>query len=129
MRKLILLLILLLTVSGVWIVFGTQGAESGWAKALYLTHIWGGLFFAVVFPMYVWDHVSANRAWLRVAAWVTVSGTGQLASGAVLILSGIVLLLYGDQAWQGLRDLHHWLTYPLLGLLAVHFLSPKWPGE
>ena len=126
MRKLILILIAGLTATGVPLVFGALGVgEPGWRKALALAHIWGGFFFLVVFPLYAWDHVRAHRAWLRLWAAVTVTGVTQLTAGALLILTGVVLLLYQSQAWSLLRIVHHGLTYVLLLSIAGHFMSPK----
>jgi hypothetical protein len=126
MRRALLLLIAVLVVSGLPLVPIAGGdAAPGWRKALALLHIWGGLFFLVLFPLYAWDHVRANRAWLSRWAWVTGSGVTQLASGSLLLLSGLLLLLYQSQAWTALRTLHHGLTYVLLGALIIHFLARK----
>ncbi len=126
MRKIVLIMVAGLTLTGVPITFGWMaGSHGGWEKAGVLAHIWGGVFFVVIFPLYAWDHIGANRQWLRRFAGVTVSGLTQLTMGALLILSGGLLLLYGDQVWQALRAFHHWLTYPLLTALVAHYLSPK----
>jgi hypothetical protein len=126
MRKALLLLIALLVLTGVPLVgvLAGEGAPA-WRKALALAHIWGGFFFLVVFPLYAWDHISGHRAWLRVWAWVTVSGVTQLAVGSLLLLSGLVLLIYQSQAWDALRGLHHGLTYMLVAALLAHFLARK----
>ena len=126
MRKALLLLIALLVLTGVPLVWALAGEGApGWRKALALAHIWGGFFFLVVFPLYAWDHISGHRAWLRIRAWVTVSGLTQLVTGSLLLLSGFVLLIYQSQAWGALRSLHHWLTYALLAALGAHFLARK----
>lgn len=127
MRTILLLLIGWLALTGVALVFGDPLGlpGSGWEKALSLGHIWGGLLFLVIFPMYAWDHVRANRAWLRVLAGVTASGLTQLTAGVLLAVTGLVLLAYGEAAWTLLRDGHHWLTYLLLAALVGHYLSPK----
>lgn len=126
MRKIVLIMIAGLTLTGAPIAYGwIAGSHGGWQQAGVLAHLWGGVFFIVIFPLYAWDHIGTNRHWLRRPAWVTVSGLGQLTAGALLLLSGGLLLLYGDQVWRALRVFHHWLTYPLLLALAVHYLSPK----
>ena len=126
MRKILLALIAALTLSGMPIAYGwIAAARGGWEKASVLLHIWGGVFFLVIFPLYAWDHVRANRRWLARLRGMTVSGAVQLAAGALLALSGALLLLYGEQVWRALREFHHWVGYPLLLALAAHFLSPK----
>jgi hypothetical protein len=126
MRKALLLLIVLLVLTGVPLVWALAGEGApAWRKALALAHIWGGFFFLVVFPLYAWDHIRTNRAWLRVWAWVTVSGLTQLVTGSLLLLSGLVLLIYQSQAWDALRTLHHWLTYVLFAALLTHFVARK----
>ena len=126
MRKIVIAMTVLLTCSGLLLAFGgAVGLEIGVVKWLSIGHIWGGLFFVVVFPLYAWDHISTNRAMLRRFGPLTLSGLLQTASATVLILTGVVLFLYGTQAWLGLRQWHHWFTYPLVGALTLHFLVPK----
>ena len=130
MRKIVVGMTLLLAVTGVaLVVAGAFGREWRGGSLVSLVHIWGGLFFAVIFPLYAWDHIQANRRWLRAWSWVSASGVVQAAAAVLIILTGITLYLYGAQAWAWLRDLHHWPTYPLVAALAVHYLSPKRPGE
>ena len=74
---------------------------------------------------YAWDHISHNRAWLRRLRGVTLSGGVQTVSAALLMLSGVVLLLYGDQVWPLLRTTHHVLTYSLLASIGLHYLFRK----
>jgi len=126
MRKLVVLATLLLAATGLWVTFA-QGTDpqAGVQKAVVLGHIWIGVAYLVIFPLYAWDHVSTNRRWLKVLRPLTVSGVVQLAGGSVALLTGLVLLAYGGAYLRGLRDLHHWVTYPILGALAWHWLSPK----
>ena len=126
MRKIVLALIAVLTVTGLPIAYGwIASAHGGWEKITVLAHIWAGVFFLVAFPLYAWDHIGTNRRWLRRVAGVTASGLVQGTAGALLILSGVLLLLYGEQVWLALRGFHHWVTYLLLLALAAHYLSPK----
>ena len=126
MRKIVLILTAFLSLTGLVLTFyAAAGFDPGWRKAASLAHIWGGVLFLVMFSLYAWDHVMANRHWLRIPALVTFTGAWQTLAAAVLMATGIVLLLYGNVAWVMLRNLHHWLTYALLASITLHFLSRK----
>ncbi len=126
MRNIVVGMTIVLSLSGLALWFGAPGDRGvGWAKAVSLAHIWIGSFFLVLFPLYAWDHVSHNRAWLRRFAGVTVSGVVQGLAAVLLVVSGAVLLLYGNQVWVTLRAAHYYLTYPLAAALGVHYLSRK----
>ena len=126
MRKIVLALIALLIVSGLLLTFfPDRWLAFQWRRIFSLLHTWGGMFFLVAFSLYAWDHISGNRHWLRRVAWVTASGTVQALAGALLILTGLVLFLYGAQAWRALRDVHLWLTFLLPASIILHFLSKK----
>ena len=128
MRKIVLFMIAALTLTGMPIAYGWLAASrGGWERAAVLFHLWGGVFFLAIFPLYAWDHVSTHRRWLSRVRQVTASGLVQLVTGALVALSGVVILLYGEHAWRVLRDFHHWVGYPLLLALGAHFLaSKKW---
>ena len=126
MRKLVLLTTVLLTLTGLALTFEEViGVSPDWRKWLALLHIWGGMFYLVIFALYAWDHISLNRHWLRIPSAVTVTGMLQTVSATVIILSGVVLLLYGNVAWPTLHAFHYWLTYVLAGSILTHYLSPK----
>lgn len=126
MRTLVLIVTAFLTLTGVSLVWVfTSSYQDEGQRWVSLGHIWGGLFFMVIFPMYAWDHVTTNRRWLLRLRLVSASGWFQLLSGGVLILTGMVLLLYGQQAWATLRQAHHWLTYPLAASILLHFAAKK----
>lgn len=126
MRKLVVLATLLLAATGLLVTFAhLTDPIAGLQKAVVLAHIWVGVAYLVIFPLYAWDHVSANRRWLKVFRSLTVSGVVQLASGIVALLTGLVLLAYGGAFLRGLRDVHHWVTYPILAALVWHVVSPK----
>ena len=126
MRKIVLLLTVLLTLSGLVLAwFAPLELDPALRKWISLLHIWVGVLFLVVFTMYAWDHISANRHWLRIAALVTATGVTQTFSAVVIILTGIVLLLYGNVAGATLRGLHHWFSYALAASIALHFFSRK----
>ena len=130
MRKIVIVMTVVLTVSG-WIL-AFPGLVGGWmneGRMVALVHLWVGLFFLVAFPLYAWEHIGKNRRWLRRAALVTFSGSLQTLAAVVLILSGIVLFLYGLQAWATVRWLHHWSTYLLAAALLLHFFARKNPAR
>ena len=126
MRKIVVGMVIVLTASGLLVGFGGPlGLGVGPVKWLSIGHIWIGIFFLVLFPLYAWDHIKANRAWLRKWSGVTLTGTVQTLSAVLLILTGVVLYVYGVQTWPQVRQWHHWLTYPLVVAVATHYLLPK----
>ena len=126
MRKIVLILTGLLAATGLLLTFyAPLELDPGRRKYFSLLHIWGGFFFLAAFSLYAWDHISRNRHWLKIAAQVTFTGVAQTTAAMVLIVTGVVLMLYGNVAWEALRGVHHWLTYLLLGSLVLHFFSRK----
>lgn len=126
MRKLVVLATLLLALSGLLLTFAQlTDPQAGARKAVALAHIWVGVAYLVIFPLYAWDHIRTNRRWLTVLRALTVSGLTQLTGGIVLLATGLVLLAYGGAFLRGVRDVHLWATYPLVAALAWHWLSPK----
>jgi len=126
MRKIVLVLTAFLAATGLVLTFyAAAGFDPAWRKWASITHIWAGVFFLVMFTLYAWDHISANRHWLRIPALVTFTGAAQTGSAVVIMLTGIVLLLYGNVAWDVLRNFHHWLTYALVASIVLHYLSRK----
>jgi len=125
-RKLVVLATLLLALSGLLLTFAQlTDPQAGARKAVALAHIWVGVAYLVIFPLYAWDHIRTNRRWLTVLRALTVSGLTQLTGGIVLLATGLVLLAYGGAFLRGVRDVHLWATYPLVAALAWHWLSPK----
>ena len=88
-------------------------------------HLWVGMFFIVIFPMYSWDHIRLHQKRLKKVSGVSISGIIQLLSGLGLILSGILLWLYESNALKLFVDTHFYLTFLLLLSLAGHFLIKK----
>lgn len=126
MRKLLVSATLLLSVSGLLIAYARlPDPQAGIQKLTALAHIWLGVAYLVIFPLYTWEHISKNRRWLKVFRSLTASGLLQLSCGILVLLTGIVLLAYGGAFLRGLRTLHHWVTYPLLAALVWHYFSPK----
>ncbi len=125
MRKLVVLSCVLLSVSGLLLVYSDW---LPWVKQNTVTallHIWIGFFFVVIFPMYSWDHILRHRNRLHKWSWVSTTGIIQLAAALGLIGSGIVLLLYGTDTLALPRDLHELLTYILAVSLILHSFAPK----
>ena len=126
MRKLVLLTTVMLTLTGLVITYVDMLAMVvDWRKWVALLHIWAGVLFLVIFTLYAWDHISMNRHWLRIFSPVTITGVLQTMAAVVMILSGVVLLLYGEASWPTLRGFHHWLTYVLALSILTHYLSRK----
>jgi hypothetical protein len=125
-RKIVVTLVVLLSATGLLLGFGgALGLSRDVARALSLAHYWLGLLFLVMFPLYAWDHIRVNRRWLRLLRLLTASGVLQAAAGALLMLTGLVLIAYGVAAWGAMRTLHHWLTYVLAAALGLHYLARK----
>ena len=130
MRRIVIVLVVLLSVTGLLVGFGGPlGLNRDLARFLSLVHTWGGLLFLVMFPLYAWDHIRANRRWLTALRLTTASGVLQSVSAALLMLSGLVLIAYGVQAWAFARSLHHWLTYAICVSVLLHYFARKdWRG-
>ena len=85
-----------------------------------LVHIWLGLIFMVVFPIYSWDHIRSHRQRLKIISRISISGGMQLMTGTGLIVTGIILLLYSADALPLPAEVHELLTYVLVGTLILH---------
>ena len=128
MRKIVVILVALLCLTGLAIGLARiAGVELPGRKITSLAHIFLGLFFVVIFPLYAWDHVMARTSWLKRLSGVTLSGSVQLVSAIVLIFTGMVVLLYGGEVWPQMLAWHHGLTYALAAALLAHFFSDKAP--
>lgn len=126
MRRIVVNLFIVLAATGLLVGFGGPlGLEQGITRLLSLIHYWGGLLFLVMFPLYAWDHIGRNRRWLRRLRLVTLSGELQTAAAALLMLSGLLLIAYGVQAWGVARSVHHWLTYPMALSIVLHKYARK----
>jgi hypothetical protein len=125
-RRIVIGLSIVLAVTGLLVGFGGPLALTrDLTRALSLLHYWLGLAFLVVFPLYAWDHIRANRHWLTALRLVTASGALQTLSAVLLMLTGLVLIVYVREAWPAVRTLHHWLTYVLAGSVLFHYLARK----
>ena len=99
-----------------------------WAEestAVSILHIWAGIFFIVIFPLYSWDHIKGHSDRLRKISLVTATGVLQFFSGLGLIISGIPLLLYSADVFDFPREIHLILTFVLALSLILHKISEK----
>ena len=99
-----------------------------WAEestAVALLHIWAGIFFIVIFPLYSWDHIRGHSNRLKKISVVTATGILQFFSGMGLIFSGIPLLLYSADVLYFPREIHLILTFVLALSLILHKISEK----
>lgn len=130
MRKIVILSTVFLALSGIGLHYrGVTEALTGYS-ILYTLHIWVGIFFIVIFPMYSWDHIKNHQRRLKNMTWVSTSGTIQFVSGMGLILTGIILLLYGGESiLLGSillsSGIHFWATFLLGGSLLLHYIIKK----
>ena len=99
-----------------------------WAEestAVSLLHIWAGIFFIVIFPLYSWDHIKGHSDRLRKISLVTATGVLQFFAGMGLSISGIPLLLYSADVLEFPRYIHLILTFVLALSLILHKISEK----
>ena len=95
------------------------------STAVSILHIWAGIFFIVIFPLYSWDHIKGHSDRLRKISLVTATGVLQFFAGMGLIISGIPLLLYSAGVLEFPRDVHVFLTFVLALSLILHKISEK----
>ena len=96
MRKLIVLSCVFLILSGILLAYPGIFPWAEESTAVSLLHIWAGIFFIVIFPLYSWDHIKGHSERLRKISLVTLTGLLQFFAGIGLIISGIPLLHPGD---------------------------------
>jgi hypothetical protein len=89
-----------------------------------LLHIWVGFLFIVIFPMYAIDHLNTHRSRLGKFSWTLLSGSLQLISGIGLVISGLVILLWGNELKIPVT-VHYLLTFTLSAGLIAHWRIPK----
>ena len=95
------------------------------STTLYLLHLWIGLVFVVIFPIYSWDHIKKNLDRLKKINLLSISGIIQLIAGLVLIISGLPLLLYGTDVFELASITHLIFTFVLAICLIFHKISRK----
>ena len=70
------------------------------------------------------DHLNTHRRKLKKFSWTLLSGALQLISGIGLVISGIILLLWGDELELPVT-VHYLLTFTLVAGLLAHWRIPK----
>lgn len=119
-------LIVLLIVSGLAAHIGREERwPQNWIRLIALVHMWGGLFMLIAFPLYLWEHLRTNRAWLKRVRLRSLSGWVQGFSAAGLIITGTILLAYGEETWQNIKHIHYVLSFVFVLALLIHRLSPR----
>ena len=125
MRKLVVLSCVFLILSGILLAYPEYFPWADESTAVSLLHIWGGIFFIVIFPLYSWDHIKGHSDRLRKISLVTATGLIQFFAGMGLIFSGIPLLLYSADALEFPLYIHLILTFVLAISLILHKISEK----
>ena len=120
MRKLTVLICIFLIFSGLLLAYPEWFSLGDHGKITELVHIWLGLIFMVVFPIYSWDHIRSHRQCLKIISRISISGGIQLMTGTGLIVTGIILLLYSADSLSLPAEIHEILTYVLVGTLILH---------
>ena len=125
MRKLVVLSCVFLILSGIMLAYPEIFPWAEESTAVSLLHIWAGIFFIVIFPLYSWDHIKGHSDRLRKISLVTATGVLQFFAGMGLIISGIPLLLYSTDVLEFPRYIHFILTFVLALSLILHKISEK----
>jgi hypothetical protein len=74
--------------------------------------------------MYAIDHLKTHRKRLRKFSWTLISGSLQLFSGIGLVISGIIMLLWGSELRLPAL-IHYLLTFTIIAGLVAHWCIPK----
>ena len=125
MRKLVVLSCVFLILSGILLAYPGIFPWAEESTAVSLLHIWAGIFFIVIYPLYSWDHIKGHSDRLKKISLVTATGVLQFFTGMGLIISGIPLLLYSADILEFPRDIHLILTFVLALSLILHKISEK----
>ena len=125
LRILVVLSCVFLILSGIILAYPEIFPWAEESTAVSLLHIWAGIFFIVIFPLYSWDHIKGHSDRLRKISLVTATGVLQFFAGMGLIISGIPLLLYSADVLECPRDIHLILTFVLALSLILHKISEK----
>ena len=125
MRKLVVLSCVFLILSGIMLAYPEIFPWAEESTAVSLLHIWAGIFFIVIFPLYSWDHIKGHSDRLRKISFLASTGVLQFIAGIGLIISGIPLLLYSTDVLEFPRYIHFILTFVLAISLILHKITEK----
>jgi len=125
LRKLVVLSCVFLILSGILLACPEFFPWAEESTAVSLLHIWAGIFFIVIFPLYSWEHIKGHSDRLRKISLVSGTGVLQFFAGMGLIISGIPLLLYSADVLEFPRHIHLILTFVLAISLILHKISEK----
>ena len=125
MRKLVVISSVFLIFSGIVLAYPRLFPWAEESSAFFLLHLWTGLFFLVIFPIYSWDHIKGHANRLRELSLLTFSGIIQLIAGFVFIITWIALLIFDIEAFELPRIIHLVLTFILGVSLVLHKFSKK----
>lgn len=125
MRKLVVLSCVFLILSGILLAYPEIFPWAEESIAVSLLHIWAGILFIAIFPLYSWDHIKGHSDRLRKISLVAATGVIQFFAGIGLIISGIPLLLYSADVLEFPRYIHLILTGVLALSIILHKISEK----
>ena len=125
MRKLVVTSSVFLMVSGIVLAYPRLFPWAEESSAVYLLHLWAGFLFLVIFPIYSWDHIKTHANRLKKLSLLSLSGTLQLITGLGLIISGLPLLIYGNDVFELIGIIHFVLTFVLALCLILHKITRK----
>ncbi|MGK0289312.1 MAG: hypothetical protein ACI86H_000748 [bacterium] len=118
MKKIIQLLIFLLSGSGIFLIQYIFPKPISFI--LYL-HIILGFGFTTVFILFTVDHLKENKKLLKTLHKKSITGWIQLVLCSIIILSGIILYLYASVPVFPWSQIHLWVTIPFLLSCLTHF--------
>lgn len=86
-------------------------------------HILLGFGYTVLFLLFSFDHVMANKDKLLTLSNRSVIGTLQLSLGAVVLITGFVIYLYGSKVISPWSEIHFWSTLGFTFSSFFHFFT------
>ena len=117
MKKLVKAATLLIIASGLILTPWLLGAQ----EAAIWVHLLLGFAYTVLFLLFGFDHISGHVEELKKLTVKNLTGLAQTAGGAVALISGFVLYLYGSEPMSPVTEIHLISTLVFLGGVLVHF--------